>query len=106
MLIHPSGGSSYAISYRSQKIVEQIEGGTKPNMLLIGNYHKAEWMPSYRNVSVCQVGAFQAQTPFMLTKGLAAHVGGWIMQMTPQEEKNLCNIVQTEFIRFYSHKTT
>lgn len=79
MLLHPGGGSAYALSYRPQKIVEQIEGGRKPDVLLIGNYHKAEMMPSYRNVCAIQVGCFQRQTPFMLTKGLSAHMGGWIV---------------------------
>jgi len=32
-LLHPGGGSSYAISYRLQKIIESLEGGTKPDML-------------------------------------------------------------------------
>jgi predicted phosphodiesterase len=104
MLIHPGGGSAYALSYRPQKITEQIEGGTKPNMLLIGNYHKAEWMPSYRNVSVIQVGCFQWQTPFMVTKGLAAHVGGWIVRVTVQEDKLLSNSVRAEFVSFFSAK--
>jgi hypothetical protein len=102
MLIHPGGGSAYALSYRPQKITEQIEGGAKPNMLLIGNYHKAEWMPSYRNVSVIQAGCFQWQTPFMVTKGLAAHVGGWIVRVTVQPDKALSNAVAAEFVAFYS----
>lgn len=101
MMIHPAGGSAYALSYRPQRITEQIEGGAKPNLLLIGNFHKAEWMPSYRNVSVCQVGCFQFQTPFMVTKGLAAHVGGWIIRVTVQPDKALCNGLQAEFVAFY-----
>lgn len=104
MLIHPAGGSAYALSYRPQKITEQIEGGTKPNMLLIGNYHKSEWMPNYRNVSVIQVGCFQFQTPFMVTKGLAAHLGGWIVRVTVMENKTLAHIVQAEFVSFFSAK--
>ena len=81
-LMHPGGGSSYALSYRPQKIVEQLEGGTKPDMLAIGHYHKAEWLPSYRNVCVMQTGCFQWQTPFMRDLGLAAHVGGWIIRVS------------------------
>jgi len=80
-LAHPSGGSSYALSYKSQKLVEAIEGGTKPDMLLIGHFHKAEWLPTYRNVCVVQAGCFQWQTPFMRDLGLAAHVGGWIFRV-------------------------
>ena len=97
-LLHPGGGSSYALSYRPQKIVEQIEGGTKPNVLAIGNYHKSDWLPSYRNVSVLQVGCFQRQTPFMLTKGLAAMVGGWILEIGMGDG---CSRQRAEFFPFY-----
>jgi predicted phosphodiesterase len=97
-VLHPGGGSSYALSYRPQKIVEQMEGGTKPEILAIGNYHKSDWIPSYRNVSVLQVGCFQRQTPFMLTKGLAAMVGGWIMEFAPGDG---CSRQKAEFFPFY-----
>ena len=79
-LLHPGGGSSYAISYRMQKIIESLEGGTKPDMLAIGHYHKAEMLPNYRNVCGVQTGCFQWQSPFMARMGLAAHVGGWIIR--------------------------
>ena len=38
-LIHPDGGSSYAISYKPQKIIEAMEGGTKP-LSIIGTFQK------------------------------------------------------------------
>lgn len=98
MLIHPGGGSSYALSYRPQKIVESLEGGTKPDMLAIGHYHKAEFMPSYRNVAAVQCGTFQNQTPFMARGGLAAHVGGWIIDVTVGDGHN---VVRAEFVAFY-----
>jgi predicted phosphodiesterase len=97
-VLHPGGGSSYALSYRPQKIVEQIEGGQKPDILAIGNYHKTDWLPSYRNVSVLQVGCFQRQTPFMLTKGLSAMVGGWIMEYAPGKG---CSRQTATFFPFY-----
>jgi len=98
MLMHPGGGSAYALSYRPQKLIESLEGGTKPNMLIIGHYHKAEMMPSYRNVCALQPGTFQRQTPFMARQGLAAHVGGWIMDVTVGEDHNT---VRGEFVAVY-----
>jgi DNA polymerase II small subunit/DNA polymerase delta subunit B len=98
MLIHPGGGSSYALSYRPQKIVESLEGGTKPDMLAIGHYHKAEMMPSYRNVCAVQVGTFQKQTPFMARQGLQAHVGGWIIEVTVGKGHKT---IRGEFVAFY-----
>lgn len=100
MLLHPGGGTAYAVSYRAQKIVEQIEGGRKPHLIGIGHFHKAELMPSYRNVAVMQSGCFQWQTPFMVRGGLAAHVGGWIVRVT-QGDFNMA--VSAEFVAFYAN---
>jgi hypothetical protein len=97
-LIHPGGGSSYALSYRPQKIIESLEGGTKPNMLAIGHHHKAEMMPTYRNVCGVQVGTFERQTPFMARQGLAAHVGGWIVEVYVGEGHNR---IKGEFVAVY-----
>jgi hypothetical protein len=97
-LLHPGGGSSYAISYRLQKIIESLEGGTKPDMLAVGHYHKAEMLPNYRNVCGIQTGAFQWQSPFMARMGLAAHVGGWIVEVTTGAD--LISI-RGEFVAFF-----
>lgn len=78
-VVHPDGGSSYAISYRSQKIAESLEGGTKPAILLLGHYHKAEYL-FYRNIHILQTGTLQSQTPFMRGKHLSAHKGFYIVK--------------------------
>ncbi|HQT38905.1 MAG TPA: hypothetical protein PK231_05725 [Acidocella sp.] len=79
-LMHPGGGSAYAISYAPQKIVEGFDGGDKPAVLLIGHYHKASYQLT-RNVHACQVGCFQDQTPFMRQKKLSAHLGGCFLRL-------------------------
>lgn len=97
-LLHPGGGTAYALSYRPQKIVESLAGGTKPDLLAIGHFHKAEMIPTYRNVCAVQVGTFQKQTPFMTRKGLSAHVGGWIIEVTVGPGHNT---MRGEFVAFY-----
>lgn len=77
-LIHPDGGTAYAISYKTQKIVESLEGGTKPEILLIGHFHKSEYL-FYRNIHCYQTGTLERQTPFMKNKGIPAHCGFWIL---------------------------
>jgi len=84
-LLHPDGGTAYAISYRPQKIVESLGGGEKPNMLLIGHYHKAEYI-FYRNVHTIQTGTLMGQTKFMRGKSIPAHKGFWIVDV--QGKKN------------------
>lgn len=73
-VIHAGGGSSYAFSYASQKLVESFQGGEKPAVCIIGHYHKMEYCYP-RNVHCVQAGCMQDQTMFMRKKKLAAHVG-------------------------------
>jgi len=103
-LYHPDGGTAYAISYKSQKFVESIPGGRKPDMVFIGHYHKTEWMPQYRNVEVFQAGCFQSQTPHMARKPTPAHVGGWIIEVVLGKRSNKTSRVKAEFVSFYEPK--
>lgn len=80
-LWHGEDGASYALSYRIQKIVENLEGGTKPNMIIAGHDHKAEYIPNLRNIQAIEAGCIQHQTPFMRRKKLAAFTGFWIVEM-------------------------
>jgi DNA-binding Lrp family transcriptional regulator len=79
-VMHPGGGSAYALSYAPQKIVEAFEGGEKPAVLLVGHYHKMEAL-NIRNVWTLQTGCTQDQTPFMRKKKLSAHVGGCMVDL-------------------------
>lgn len=74
-VVHPGGGSAYALSYKPQKIIESYEGGEKPAVALYGHYHKMD-AGLVRNVWYLQTGCTQDQTPFMRKKSLEAHVGG------------------------------
>jgi len=98
-LRHPWDGSAYAISYKPQKIMDAMAGGEKSNILAIGHYHKAEYI-FYRNIHCFQTGTFCAQTPFMRGKGLAAHMGGWIIDIDVDERGFIQKIIP-QFIPFY-----
>jgi len=99
-IIHPGGGTSYAISYQVQKIIESYQGGEKPRVLFVGHFHKAMYLPKYRDVFSFQAGCTQDQTPFMRKKHLEAHVGGWIIDMI-MNDAGIVTRVKGEFIAFY-----
>jgi hypothetical protein len=80
-VMHPGGGSAYAISYTPQKIIESFDGGDKPAALVLGHYHKADYLYT-RNVHAMQGGCFQDQTVFMRQKRLSAAVGGCFVKIT------------------------
>lgn len=98
-LRHPWDGSAYSISYKPQKMVEAMESDSKPNILAIGHYHKAEYL-FYRNVHVLQTGCFQGQTPFTRGKGISVHLGGWIITVRVSDDGTIQGFSQ-EFIPYY-----
>ena len=99
-LRHPWDGTAYAISYKPQKMIEAMESDSKPNILAIGHYHKAEYI-FYRNVHCFQTGCFQGQTPFTRGKGISVHLGGWIITVTVDKDGYIKSIAPI-FIPFYA----
>jgi hypothetical protein len=99
---HPGGGTAYAISYATQKIVESYQGGEKPHIGLFGHYHKFE--RGYpREVHVVQTGCVEDQTPFMRKKKLQAMVGGCIIEFH-QAPDGAVHRFRDEWIPFFDRK--
>jgi len=99
--MHPGGGSSYAVSYRPQKIIESLAGGEKPAILGIGHYHKMSFN-SFRNVWVYQAGTTQDQTIFMRKKSLEAHVGGGSIKATQDQDSGAIVACRIEFFQYFN----
>lgn len=79
-VVHPGGGSAYAISYTDQKRVESYQGGEKPQIEVVGHYHK--YNVGYpREVYTVQTGCTCDQTLFMRKKRLQAMVGFLILEI-------------------------
>lgn len=98
-LLHPGGGTSYAESYRPQKIVESYSGGEKPTVLVIGHYHKSGFY-DIRDVATFQAGCLERQTPFMRKHSLAARMGFWIVELRFTESGSLRRI-RHEWFKYY-----
>lgn len=78
------------------------QGGEKPNILLVGHFHKAEY--SYpREVHVVQAGCTQDQTPFMRKKRLQAMVGGWTISFTI-DANGIVHDFMPQFHAFYDRQ--
>ena len=99
-LRHPWDGTAYALSYKPQKMIEAMESDSKPNILAIGHYHKAEYL-FYRNVHCLQTGCFQGQTPYTRGKGISVHMGGWIITIHVDKNGTITRF-GSEFIPYYS----
>jgi len=97
-LWHGEDGSSYATSYRLQKIVESLTGGSKPNMIIAGHTHKHNYSFE-RNVHILSAGACSLQSSYMKSKRLANHAGFWIVDLTVNKKSIVkCKV---EWFPFY-----
>jgi predicted phosphodiesterase len=76
---HGEDGSSYATSYRIQKLIESLTGGEKPHAILAGHVHKQGYFFE-RNIHAVSGGALCKQSPWMRSKRLANHSGFHIIK--------------------------
>jgi hypothetical protein len=97
-LVHPGGGTAYALSYKLQKYVNAISGGNKPNVLFSGHYHKAIYL-FYRNIHCFEAGTICDQTPFMKKIGTPAMVGYWLIDVVM--DKGGVERLTSVFVPFY-----
>ena len=99
-LMHGGGGTAYAMSYTPQKMIESFQGGEKPSILLLGHYHKADYI-FYRDVHCLQLGTTQQQTTFMRKKKIQAHIGGWIIEFQ-QSKDGAINRFKCEWLSYFN----
>lgn len=99
-LRHPWDGTAYALSYKIQKMIEAMESDSKPNILAVGHYHKAEYL-FYRNIHALQTGCFQGQTPFTRGKGISVQLGGWIVTIRVDDNGYIQGFAP-EFVPYYA----
>ncbi|MGE0737452.1 MAG: helix-turn-helix domain-containing protein [Alphaproteobacteria bacterium] len=100
-VVHPGGGSAYALSYSIQKTIESLDGGEKPAVGLYGHYHK-QWAGNIRNVWCLQTGCTEDQTPFMRKKKLEAHVGGAIVELEQDARSGAIVGFTPKMIRYFN----
>jgi len=77
---HLTGRTPYARSYPAQKMVESIQGGTKPHVLLLGHLCHLEQIFE-REVWTVQVGGFKDQSSSMRNNRQSADIGGYICEL-------------------------
>jgi hypothetical protein len=99
-VVHPGGGSAYAVSYTVQKIIESLDGGEKPAVGLYGHYHKLACV-NVRNVWTIQTGCTQDQTPFMRKKKIDAHVGGVVLGLEQDPDTGAITGCSPQLVRFF-----
>jgi hypothetical protein len=79
-MYHSGGGCASSLSYRSQKYIDKMEPGTKPNILGEGHFHQSHFL-SYRNVIAIMVPCLTAKSNFAIRQGLENTMGAYFIDM-------------------------
>jgi len=96
-LLHPDSGPAYAISYKPQKLAIGFPDHQKPDIMVIGHYHQAEYV-FYSGIHIVQASSFQDMTPYIRRKGVHPILGGWIVEVGLED--NVISSFKTEFVTF------
>lgn len=99
LVFHGEDGSSYATSYRVQKLIESFTGGTKPNVLLMGHSHKQGYFFE-RNIHAVSGGALSTQSKWMRSKRMPNHAGYHFITIRVDEDGGVGEFTLT-FRPFY-----
>jgi hypothetical protein len=102
MVMHPGGGAAYAESYAAQKIAEAFQEGEKPDVCLVGHYHKMIY-GLHRGIHMLQTGTGQDQSMFMRKQRIKAAVGGCLVELH-QAPAGHINRFKPEFFTFYDRR--
>lgn len=100
-LFHPGGGTAYADSYHLQRTIASLEAGHKPQILIMGHYHRTLYLFD-RNVHGFLAGTFEGQTTFQLRKRINPMVGGWTVECRlAEDERNSVVAITPCWIPFF-----
>ena len=97
-LLHPERGSGYAITYKSQRMVEQMEEKNKPDIFILGHWHTSCYF-NQCDVHVIHGGCWEGQGAYLVRKGIWPSIGGWIVTVKTNGKGKLLS-VQPEFYTF------
>jgi len=100
-LFHANDGTAYADSYKLQKLIESFQGGSKPQLVLSGHYHKQIAL-FRRNIFGFECGTLCGQSEWMRGKKIQAHMGFGIIELwvSPRKEGGIERL-RHEFFPFF-----
>ena len=96
-LIHPTDGSSQALSYKIQQVIDR-NPQKKAEIMLIGHYHKTASV-FYKGSWGYLVPSFQKKSSFMNDNNLVSDVGAMILTIKLNKDGSLQSLA-TEYVMY------
>lgn len=87
LLIHGSGGPSYASSYILEKLWRELT--ERPDVLVMGHFHRLNVITKTPNKLLIEPGCLQRESIYLLRKGLTAQVGWFVLNSYNHENADI-----------------
>jgi predicted phosphodiesterase len=103
-MLHPKGGMGYAADYKLRKLAEGFEGGSKPNVMLVGHFHRRGCFEA-RGIQMLMAGCFESGGSFGVRLGMSdPAVGFHIVTMTVGDDGSVVRF-NAEWFRFWAGRS-
>jgi predicted phosphodiesterase/biotin operon repressor len=102
-LLHPFGGTAYALSYKAQKEINARSPNDLPDILMYGHYHTSFYM-HYRNLHFLQVPSLKDPGVWERRLGLNTTLGFWVVNATLSDDLAFLQKFQPELFTFRGKK--
>jgi predicted phosphodiesterase len=95
------GGSTYAKSYKAQKLIEGLADNerTQTDVAMFGHYHQDAYLGRYMGVFSFMLPCFKAQDRFLRMLGKNPTIGGLILEIETDRDRRIWNLKQ-EWVYF------
>ena len=100
-LLHPARAGARGMTYSLQNYVEGLQGGNKPQILLVGHEHSYVVL-ELRNIHAIKVPCFEAQTDFMAARALQPTIGGLLLEIGLTKRGMVRELIHTHIKYFGS----
>ncbi|GEM_PF-6703641 len=77
---------TYSVSYQPQKKLENMAGGERPDIWLIGGAQQS-WKSRYQGVEIVKLPGLQNQTSRMRHRAYSCHVGFTLMEVVARDKR-------------------
>jgi len=97
LLQHGSkGGGSYALSYRTQKLIEGLADAERAatTLALFGHWHTDAYLGRYMGVMTFMLPCFKAQDRFLRMLGKNPTIGGLVLEIEFTRDRKIWNVRQ------------
>lgn len=90
------GGGSYAKSYKSQKLIEQMDPDerNRTHFAFFGHWHFDDYVGRYQNVFGFNLPCFQRKTRFIKSIGKGPVIGGLVLEIEYTRDMRVWNVRQ------------